>query len=102
MWIQWEGRTIKSNNCYVITGSDGLHPIFSKVINILVVVDIVVLEVILSNVQYFDDHYHAYVIENSAEKSYINYNELSDRSVLHAHTKNDITYVYLKHYFHVL
>ena len=100
LWVKFEGRTIKSD-CYIITGSDGLHPTFSKVINIMVIVDIVVLEVILSNVQYFDDHYHAYVIENSVEKSYINYIELSDRSVLHAHTKNDTIYVYLKHYFHV-
>ena len=74
---------------------DGLHPTFAKVINIMVIADFVVLEVILSIVQYFDDHYHAYVIENSAEKSYINYAELSDHSVLHAHTKNETIIYYM-------
>ena len=95
LWVKLEGRTIKSN-CYIITGSDGLHPTFSKVINIMVIADIVVLQVVFTNVQYFDGHYHAYVTENLVEKSYMNYTELFDRSILYPHTKNDTIYVYLR------
>ena len=42
---------------------------------------------------------HNYVIEHSVDKLYIKFAELTDHSVLHAHKKNNIIYVYLKHYF---
>ena len=58
-WVIFEGKTIKKNNCYVITGCDGLHPTFAKVLDVLVVVDIVLLHVLSCNVHYFDNHYHA-------------------------------------------
>ena len=89
-WVTPEGRTIKKNDCYLITGCDGLHPTFSKVLEILMVADIVLLQVLNCTVQYFDNHYHAYVIEHSVVKSYMNFTELTDRSVLHAHKKNNL------------
>ena len=46
----------------MIIGADGLHPVFAKVVDILVLVDLVVLHVCHYDTDYFDDHYHAYAI----------------------------------------
>ena len=80
---------------YVITGSDGLHPTFSKVTDLLVILDVAVIEVSHCVVQYFDSHYHAYVVLLSDHKSLIRFDELPDKSILHAHRKENNLYIYL-------
>ena len=64
-WVKVDGKMIKSKSCYIISGCDGLHPRFAKVLKLLVVADFIVLEVLNCNVHYFDNHFHAYVIEHS-------------------------------------
>ena len=45
-WIKYLGTTYKPNNAFVIAGSDGLDPIFAKILSIIVVAsDFVVFEV---------------------------------------------------------
>ena len=53
--------------------------------------------VIECNVLYFDDHFHAYVLELTANKSVMY--EKYDNNVYHAHRINDKLHVSLKHYF---
>ena len=98
-WVKYLGNTIK-RNAYIITGCDGLHPAFARVVDILVLVDIIVLHVLHCSVEYYDDHYHAFVIAHTADQSYVCFSELKVHTILHAHRKSDILYVYLKEYFH--
>ena len=50
------------------------------------------------NVRYFDDHYHAYVVDLTSQKSLKV--ELLDRNVYHAHVmSNGLSYITLKHSF---
>ena len=100
-WVKTDGRTLKKG-AIVITGSDGMHPTFSKVLDLLVLLDVLVMEVAQCHVEYFDSHYHAYLIVQSLNKSYILFSDLTDTSVLHTHRKDGNLFVYLKHYFHVV
>lgn len=51
-WVKLLGVTIRKG-AYVIIGSDGLLPLFAKVVDILVLVDIEVLQVTHCVVEYF-------------------------------------------------
>ena len=97
-WVKCLGRTIKING-YVVRGSDGLHPTFGKIIDILVLVDIVVLHISHYNVEYFDNHFHSYAITPSVDQSYLCFSELSVSTILHAHRIDNVLYIYLKEYF---
>ncbi len=88
-WVKVLGTTIK-RNAYVIIGSDGLHPTFAKIVDILLLLDLVVLHVC-----FFDDHYHAYAVVPSADQSYVRFDQLTDQSVLHTHKKDGTLYIYL-------
>ena len=74
---------------------------FAKIIDILVLCDFVVLQVQHCVTEYFDDHYHAYAVLHSQNQSYIRFDDLSESTILHSHTKNDTLYIYLKKYFSV-
>lgn len=100
-WVKTEGITIKKG-AYIITGSDGMHPIFGKVLDLLVLLNMVVIEVMLCPVEYFDSHYHAYSVIRSQNMSYVLFSNLTDKSVLHAHRKCGNLFIFLKHYFQVL
>ena len=54
-WVKVSGIILKPN-CYLILGCDGLHPIFARVVKILVLLDVVILLVFHYTVDYFDDH----------------------------------------------
>lgn len=99
-WVKCLGRTVK-RNAFIVTGSDGFYPAFAKVVDILVLVDVVVLCVSHCNVLYYDDHYHAYAISPSIDESFLCFSELKVNTILHAHRKADVLYIYLKEYFHV-
>lgn len=75
-WVKCLGKTIKIN-AYIVRGSDGLHPTFGKIIDILVLVDIVVLHVSHYTVEYFDNHFHSYAITPSVDQSYLCFSELN-------------------------
>ena len=100
-WVKYSGQTIK-RNAYVITRTDGLHPKFARIVNIIVILDIIVLQVLHCIVDYFDDHYHAYVCRLSSQQSYVCFSDLKVHSILHAHQKAGITYIYLKQYFDIM
>ena len=52
-------------------------------------------------VEYFDDHFHAYVIHQSPDKCYVCTDTLRESCILHMHKRTGNLYVYLKHYFSV-
>ena len=97
-WLKISGITIKKN-AFVIIGSDGFHPVFGKVVDILNIVGEVILHVFRYIVDYFDNHFHAYVVCATSESSYVHFDSLADTSVLHAHKIGEYLYVYLKRYF---
>ena len=100
-WVKAEGRTIKKS-AFVIIGNDGLHPKFGRIVNLLVILDILIIEVSHCIVLFFDSHYHAYSVVHSENKSFLRFIDLPDKSILHAHKKDDSLYIYLKYYFHVV
>ena len=99
-WVKSGGILIKPG-AYFIIGTDGIYPMFGKVINILLILDNVILLVSHMKVEYFDSHYHAYVVSHSSDKSLISFHNLNFPSVLHGHKRNDLIFIYLKHYINV-
>ena len=96
-WVKQCGVTIK-NGAYLITGSDNFYPVFSEVITVFFVLDIVILELSRYTVDYFDDHFNAYVVLPSTQRSFIRFDRLRDHSILHAHKKGSNVFIYLKQY----
>ena len=97
-WVKTEGRTIRKS-AYIIAGNDGIHPIFSKVIDLLVILDMVIVDYA---VLYFDSHCHAYSVVLSDNKSFVSFADLPHKSILHAHREKDDLFIYLKYYFYVV
>ena len=64
----------------MVIGSDGLHPTFGKVEELLVIVDILVILVHIVKTQYFDDHYHAFVVEITVDQCFLLFDNLSNYS----------------------
>ena len=100
-WIKKDGILYKNNNAYVITGFDGLDPVFSRVEEILVIGgDFITFLVTVYNTLYFDSHYHAFVIAITPRKSLIQIEHILDPGVLHAHVLSDgLSYITLKYHF---
>ena len=71
-WVKIFNSTIKKN-VYVVTNHDGHFPVFSMIIDVLVLCDIVVLHVCHCKTDFFDDHYHAYAVLLSHDQSYIRF-----------------------------
>ena len=59
--VKYNDSLIKEG-AYVVTGSDGLHPVFGKVEELLVLLGALVHRV---KALYFDDHHHSYVVTDS-------------------------------------
>ena len=78
---------------------DDHFPVFSMVLDVLVLCDIVVLHICHCKTDFFDDHYHAYAVLLSQHKSFVRFNDVLDSTILHAHKRNDTLYIYLKRYF---
>lgn len=98
-WVRRNGIQYQSNNTYLVTGSDGLDPVFSRLDDLMLIGgDMVVFVVSTCKVLYFDSHYHAYVTDVTSHKSL--FSNLLDPSVHHAHKLADgFTYIALKHHF---
>ena len=98
-WVCQDGVTYKNNNTYVGIGHDGMDPVFAIIEELIVIGGDMVLFCIRNcNVRYFDDHYHAYVVDHISQKSLTV--ELLDRNVYHAHVMSDgLSYITLKHSF---
>ena len=63
-WAKRNGSLIKQGEII------GLHPIFGKVEELLVILDMLVLVHVVKT-QYFDDHYHAFVVEITVDQSFL-------------------------------
>ena len=101
-WIKKDGLTFKKNNCYVVMDSDEYNPKFGRVDDILVLGgDLCILLITHCITEYFDSHFHAYVIHPSLDKSYVCCDDLRNACILHVHRCHGILYVYLKYYFHL-
>ena len=98
VWAKRNGSLIKKG-AYLLIGSDSLHPIFGKVEELIVILGVLVLLVHITRTQYFDEHYHAYVVNVTSEQSYILFDKLINFSVLHAHRKDSLLFIYLKYLF---
>lgn len=96
-WVKKDGILYQCNNVYLITGSDGLDPIFSHLDDLLVIGgDMCVFVVSLCNVNYYDSHYHAYVINVTSHRFVTSI--LHDHNVYHGHKLADgQTYISLKY-----
>ena len=58
-----DGILYHSNNCFVFQGSDGLNPIFGKIIDIFVVGgNLVLLHLQNYRTLYYYEHFHSYVV----------------------------------------
>jgi hypothetical protein len=98
-WVCRDGVTYKNNNAYVIIEHDGMDPVFAIIEELIVIGgDMVLFSVRNCSVRYFDDHYHAYVVDHTSQQSLTI--ELLDRNVYHAHVMSDgLKYITLKHSF---
>ena len=85
-WVKSGGILIKPG-AYFVIGTGGLYPMFGKVIYILLILDNIIFQISHMTVDYFDSHYHAYVVSNSSDKSLIAFQNLNFPSVLHGHKR---------------
>ena len=101
-WVRQEGILYQNNNAYLITGSDGLDPIFSRLDDLFIVGgDLVVFVVSLCQVLYFDSHYHAYAISVTPQQSF--FTKLVDHNVYHGHrVSNGLIHIALKYHIILL
>ena len=99
-WVRHEGVLYKANNCFLIKDSDGLDPKFVTVEEILVIGSCLLVFIVHEcKILYFDDHYHAYTIELTPNKSCVNADMLYDHNVYHGHKINSVVHISLKYYF---
>lgn len=97
-WVRKNGVLYQCNNAYLITGSDGLNPVFSHLDDLMVVGGDMVLFVSLCNVQYYDSHYHAYVVDITSHPKL--FHTVIDHNVYHGHRLADgKTYISLRCHF---
>ena len=97
-WVKQNGITYQDNNAYLITSSDGLDPEFSRLDDLMVIGgDLVIYVVSLCEVQYFDSHFHAYVISVTSHQSLLT--NLMDHNVYDGHKviSSGLTYVTLRY-----
>ncbi len=91
-------RYIQEQQCLCdYIGYDGLDPVFAVIEELIVIAgDMVLFNVRHCEVRYFDDHYHAYVIDITSQKSLVI--NILDRNVYHCHVmSNSFRYISLKY-----
>ena len=100
-WVRSQRNFYCTNNSYIITGSDGLNPIFGKILDIFIVCSkILLLYVQKFTCEYYDEHYHSFVVTESTAKCIVNASDIKQiNTILHGHTlfnSNKKLYVMLK------
>lgn len=102
-WVKTGGNCYTTNNCYIATGSDGLNPTFGEILDIfLVCSNILLLYVQNYTCEYYDDHYHAFVIKASANNFIVNVDNQQYNIILHSHklfNNSKELYITLKHLY---
>ncbi len=100
-WVCKDGTLYKPNNAFLITGSDGMDPKFSRINEILVICNKIFFLVFVCDTVYFDSHYHAHVIEISSQQLLVSTDDLIDFNVYHSTMLPDsISYLALKYQVH--
>ena len=93
-WVTNNGIMYQCNNAFLIINTDGLDPVFGHLL--VIGVHQVVFVVSVCKTLYFDDHYHAYAICVTSQRSL--FCILKDHNVYHGHTLSDgVTYVTMKY-----
>lgn len=99
-WMKRFNITYQPNNAFLIVGSDGLDPVFARLDSLLVVdTHYPLLSVSLCDVQYFDNHFHAFVIAVTTNRQLISHDQLRDHNVYHTSSIQGCLYVSLRYYF---
>ena len=85
---------------FLIKELDGLNPKFVKLEEILVIGNCLITFIVHEcKVLYFDDHYCAYAIELTLNKSVLNADMLYDHNVYHGYKINSSVHISLRYYF---
>ena len=85
-WVKKNGIHYHSNNCDVITGIDGVDPLFSRIIDFFVISgDLLMLHVQACQTHYYNEHCHSYVIYDLPNMFIICVDDLCSPFVLHSH-----------------
>ena len=83
-WVKKDGVTYKNNNAYVVVQYDGLDPLYGYIDDLVVIAgDLLLFNVRMCTTQYFDDHFHSYVINVTSRK--LLFKNIIDRNVYHTH-----------------
>ena len=102
-WVKKYGILYHNNNCFVLQGSDGLNPVFGKIIDIFVLGgDLVLLHLQCYRTRYYDEHFHSFVVYPTPNTSVVNCEQLDNWYVLNSHKLFDGSsevYIALKHAF---
>ena len=86
-WVEKDGIRYHTNNCYLITGSDNIDPVFSRIIDVLVASgNMLLFQVQLCSVNYYDEHFHSYVVSELPCVSVVSVEDLCSPFVLHGHS----------------
>lgn len=102
-WVKKNGIHYSNNNSYVIIGTDGINPSFGRIIDSYLVSGDLLLLHLYRCQNYFDDHFHSYVVTETANMSMMCIENLLSPWILHGHklfTDNHETYVTLNHLFY--
>ena len=77
-WVKKDGMLFKkNNNCYLVIDAHQVHPTFGLVMDILYVRGYIVFLVTQCKTEYYDDHYHSFVIRHTAQQMYISFNDIT-------------------------
>lgn len=97
-WVTYNNKTYKANNCYLIRDTDGIDPIFVRLVEVLVIHGSQVVFIVEEcKVMYFDEHFHSYVIIHTAVKSAIC--NLYDHNIYHSQQVGSRLHISLRYYF---
>lgn len=99
-WVRKDGIVYK-DNVFLITGSDGLDPVFVQLDELLVIGgDMIVFIVYPCTTLFFDSHYHAYVIDINYQRTLVL--NLADPHVLHGRKINGCTLCWTEVFFLII
>ena len=102
-WVRFQGKFYSTNNSYVVTESDGLNPTFGKVLDIFLICSNILLYVQKFTSEYYDEHYHSFVVSEFSTKCIILASDLKPiNTILHGHTlfnNNKTLYIMLKNIY---
>ena len=103
-WVKQNGVYYSNNNSYLITGTDGMNPLFGRIINLyLVGGDLLLFHLYQCQNLYFDDHFHSYIVTEMPNMNMICIEDILSPWVLHGHklfTDGRETFITLKHLFY--